>query len=344
MRTSAWLGLLVTLFPVTVLAHHSFAEFDTTVTEEYDGEIQSVFWRNPHVRMSIMVRDDNGEEVLWNMEAQDINTLGRLGVRKEMILEGQHVRFAGFPSRRQDNYLALTHLLFDSGTEIVMRLNRAPRWSVDALGGGNLTGDPADISDAVPQGIFRVWSTLSGQSPPDFTRDPPLTSSARTAYEAFDPVTDDPVLQCATPGMPEAMTYIGPHPIEFVDNGDSITLNIESDDITRIIHMTDEVPEIVPVSPLGYSTGTWMDDLTLVVRTVGVNWPYTKLAGLVAVPQSTQSVYVEYFRLSDDQKQLSYSFSITDPATFTRQVDAENYITWQWLAGASIQPYECTLE
>ena len=99
-----------------------------------------------------------------------------------------------------------------------------------------------------------------------------------------------------------------------------------------------------PPSPLGYSTGRWENDRTLVVTTTRVSWPFIKVAGLVAVPQSAQSQMVERFTLSDDGTQLSYGFSISDPTTFTTTVSTETYTVWQWLAGAQIQPYECTLE
>ena len=83
---------------------------------------------------------------------------------------------------------------------------------------------------------------------------------------------------------------------------------------------------------------------SLVVTTTRVNWPYIKLNGLVAVPQSTDSEMVERFEISADGSRLSYSFTIADPATFTRPVRADNYTVWQWLPGAVVEPYECTLD
>ena len=40
--------------------------------------------------------------------------------------------------------------------------------------------------------------------------------------------------------MPEAITFIGPHPIEFVFDGERVFLRIESDDSVRVIHMADD--------------------------------------------------------------------------------------------------------
>lgn len=345
MNRIIYLTVALLLCPNTADAHHSFAEFDQTVTEEYEGEITEIFWRNPHVRLSIRTEDESGNEVIWRMEAQDLNTLGRIGVARDSLEVGQHVRFAGWPSSRQANYMALTHLLMDDNSEIVMRKSMDPRWSTTAVaGGGDITNDPKITADNDAKGLFRVWSFLRNTRA-GFTTNPPLTESARLALEAFDPVTDDPVLNCVMPGMPEAITFIGPHPVEFIDQGDQITLRIESDDVVRVIHMSDQNnADSQSLSPLGYSVGHWENDNTLVVTTTKVNWPYTKLNGLVAVPQTSQSEFVERFTISSDQQQLSYTFSISDPTVFTETVTAENYTIWRWLPGAVIEPYECTLE
>jgi hypothetical protein len=344
MKNGILVAVLGMLLPLPGLGHHSVAEFNRNVIEEYEGEIVRVFWFNPHVRMSIRVRDATGQDVLWNMEAQDVNTLGRIGVSEELVQPGLRVKFAGWPSTRQEHYLGLTHLLIEGEREIVMRMRMAPRWMTTATGGGDLNTGASTSSAATGKGIFRVWSALSASPPPPFTRNPPLTPAAHAAYEAFDPLADDPVLRCAKPGMPEAITFIGPHPIEFIDHGDTITLRIESDDVMRVIHMNEQSVDNQSATPLGLSLGSWEDERTLVVRTTRVSWPYIKVNGLVAVPQSTRSEFVEYFRLSEDETRLTYSFTISDPETFTEPVSAQDYTVWQWLPGAVIEPYECTLE
>jgi hypothetical protein len=344
MRMQLIVLLAVISIPISGFSHHSFAEFDQTITNEYEGTIVDIVWRNPHVRLSIRATDNTGGGMLWRMEAQDINTLGRIGVSSDLIQEGQRVRFAGWPSLRQDDYLALTHLyLIDEQTEVVMRMRMAPRWTNDAVGGGEIKNDPPLADAASAEGIFRVWSFLRFTRM-DFPGGFPLTESAREAFERFDPVEDDPVLRCEQPGMPEAITFIGPHPIEFIDEGDRYILRVESDDTIRVIHMSDGlIPEEQPLSALGFSIGHWEDENTLVVTTTRVNWPWTKFEGLVAVPQSTESIFIERFMMSDNQSRLSYGFTMIDPATFTEPVTVDEYNVWQWIPGAAIQPYECAL-
>ena len=172
-----------------------------------------------------------------------------------------------------------------------------------------------------------------------------MTDSARAAYESFDPLADDPVLDCVTPGMPEAMTYIGFHPMEIAQLGDgNIEIRMESDDNVRLVHMGDDVnAEGQSPSPLGYSVGRWEDDV-LVVTTTRISWPYFKVLGLVAAPQSEQMAIVERFTLDREGGELTYGFTANDPTTFTEPVTAERYHIWRYHPRIQVEPYECTLE
>ena len=53
-----WLAWL----PLTAPAHHSLLGYDPGELIELQGEITEVFWRNPHVRVSLRTVDENGEE------------------------------------------------------------------------------------------------------------------------------------------------------------------------------------------------------------------------------------------------------------------------------------------
>ena len=190
--------------------------------------------------------------------------------------------------------------------------------------------------------IFRVWTTAQTNTPD--IPEPPLTPAARAAYEDFDPLVDDPVLSCVAPGMPEAMTWIGPHPVEFVSaaNGD-IQIHVESDDVVRIVRMTaDANTQGPPPSPLGYSVGRWEGD-TLVVTTTRIDWPYFKIRGLVGAPQSDRIEIVERFELDRARGELAYNFTATDPVNYTGPITVERYHVWRYRPGTAINPYRCTL-
>lgn len=332
------------LIPCLTFGHHSTVEFDLDVVRELTGEIIRLQWRNPHVRMSIRVWDEDGTEQIWELEAQDINSLGRAGVPRDLIEIGQVVRVAGSPSSRREGTLLLTNLLLPDDREVLMHLSGRPRWKNQIIGDRQAVRGRADEFEAPVEDIFRAWTTVQSNTP-GYSADPPLTAMARAAYESFDPLTDDPVLRCISPGMPEAMTYIGPHPVEFVklDNGD-LEIRIESDDNVRVVHMNNAASAAnQPLSALGYSVGRWEDNV-LIVTTTRINWPYFKVFGLVAAPQSEETEIVERFTLDRDQGELIYDFTTSDPATFTEPVTAKRYHVWRYRPGVEVEPYECTLD
>lgn len=338
------IALASCLCPLPTFAHHSTTEYDRGTILELTGEVVRLQWRNPHVRFHISVRDESGGEQVWEMEAMDLNSLDRAGVSRDLLEVGQTVRVAGSPSTRRDNALLATNVLLSDGREVLTHMAGAPRWNEDVIGDRQAIRGRPDEYVAPVEDIFRVWTTVRS-STPAFSANPPLTPEARAIYEAFDPQADDPVLRCISPGMPEAMTYIGPHPVGFVElpNGD-IEVQIESDDNVRRIHMSADASAAgQPPSPLGYSVGEWQGD-TLIVTTTRLNWPWFKVEELVAAPQSEAMEIVERFELDREAGTLTYGFTATDPATFTEPVTAEAYHVWRYRPGVTVEPYECTLD
>ena len=85
------------------MGHHSVVEYDFDVVEELEGRVSRVSWRNPHVRLMLSVVNSDGVEVVWDLEAQDVNSLSRRGLGPDTIHEGDVVRVAGNPSTRRQN-------------------------------------------------------------------------------------------------------------------------------------------------------------------------------------------------------------------------------------------------
>ena len=89
-----------------------------------------------------------------------------------------------------------------------------PRWVKEYIG-GKLFREPVSKSDNdAEEGLFRLWIRSVGTSYV-MQGEPPLTPAARSAYENYDQLKDDPVLDCVLPGMPRVMTVVGYRPIEF---------------------------------------------------------------------------------------------------------------------------------
>ena len=332
------------LSATAVVAHHSLAEYDDDTLVEAVGTVVDVTWRNPHVRLSISTEDFDGETRVWELEGMGVMRLDRAGISRDLVGVGTTVRFAGNPSRRRERQMYVTNVLMPDGQEILLRTSATPRWSdedsaVVSINRSAITPEAAAADR--PDGIFRIW-VPAGSTPPDWADNPPLTASGRTALDAYDPLTDDPLLDCTPPGMPRVISRAGGHPIRFVRQGSDILLKNEYFALDRLVRMNAEqaTEGTIAPSPLGHSTGRWEDD-TLVVTTTHIDWPYFQLYGLEGVPQSTAATIVERFTPNAAGDALVYDIGVTDPETFTRTVVADGYLQFRWEPGLEFLPYEC---
>ena len=324
------------VIPVLVQGHHSNAEYDASVVRELEGEVASVSWRNPHVELTLRIQNDDGSESVWDLEAQDINSLSRRGLDEGLINVGDTIRVAGHASTRRENNMSITNVLLPGGTEIRVRGNPQPRWSTDHIGFVQTSVEDALAAAGDGEGIFRVWMSAA---PGGFPADLPLTSAARAVQSNWDPA-NDPTMQCIPSGMPAAMRLSPPHPIDLTDEGDTIILRVELFDIVRTIHIGAEtVPGDQAASPLGFSVGHWEGE-SLVVRTTNVSWPYFDHLG--SIPQSDATEMMERFTVSDDGNQLVYDLMVSDPATFSQPVSGRWVMNWR--PDLVVEPYECVAE
>jgi hypothetical protein len=321
------LGLLV--LPLAATAHHSHAGFSGEPVE-IEGELGSVIWRNPHPVMTLKVTDTTGAEHLWRIQVLgNVNGLNRNGVSGDLFQAGERVSITGQVSTYRDDLLLGTLAIVADGS--VVKLGPEPSFGSVTYGG---SGAAADTELVVPDGapsLFRVWTVL------DRTRntDLPLRDAARSAKAAWDPVLDDYQRNCSPLGMPGAM--MSPHPIEFVEQGDDITLRLEEWDGKRTIRVSEERNSVQrSASPMGNSVGRW-DGSTLVVTTSGINFPYLDEYG---TPQSDSVEILERFTLSEDGRYLDWSATVTDPKNLTEPVVIST-TRWEGLAGETLQAYDC---
>lgn len=328
-----------------VFGHHSNAEYDRTVLTELEGVITRVIWRNPHVGLWVEVAGENGQQAIWRMEAADLASTLRRGVPRGTFHNGQKVKFAGYASTRRDAHMLVTNVLIMEGQqeqEVLLTRFAGPRWTDNPIGGGDWVA-AAEVGIAnQSSGIFKVW-TLDVTNTPLFSDNPPLTDSAREVWESFDNYAD-PALQCQQLGMPRVITATGPHPIAFVDQGDTILLQGEYFDVERQIHMDQQtIPNSTVHSPLGYSIGHWEGE-TLVVNTARVSYPWFDIRGLAGIPQSNEVSFEERFFLNEDETELHMDITINDPLSFTETLKVQDYSVWKWRPNIVIMPYQCEVD
>ena len=340
------LAILGTL-PMVSSAHHNVgANFDPSITKELEGEITNILWRNPHIAFTLGVKDNTGRQTEWNIETHSLSIMRRMDVAEPFVAVGDTVKVAGWSARRGQGMFA-NNMLLPSGEEFVFTFSPKPadlRWSDRLWGTNERWFAKSGNTSASERGIFRIWSTTfsaEAQAVPSEAartgfldlRDYPLTAEARALQKTFDPITDDPLLNCGLKGMPGIMN--NPYPMEFVDRGDTIEMRIEEYDTIRIIHMNDQTVLEPKPSIYGYSTGYW-DDETLVVQTSHNNWGHFKGSG---IRTSSDISFVEQFTPTRDGGRLEYQLIITDPATFTEPVELKK--AWVWLPDVAVEPYNC---
>ncbi len=318
-------------------AHHSVAgNFDPGATIEVAGEITGIHWRNPHVKFTMMVTGEGGEQEEWEVETHSLSIMRRMAAVDPFVEIGDRVRVAGWPALRSPHGMFVNNMLLPGGEEFVFQFSPEPadlRWS-DRLWGTNERwfAETGDTSGA-ELGIFKVWSTsLAGGRGFFWLREYPLTDAARARIAQYNPEVDDPLLDCAVKGMPAIMA--APYPIEFVDEGGTIVLRLEEYDLRRTIHLESQQENPEP-SILGHSTGRWEGD-TLVVETSGINFGHFDTRG---IPTSDDVEVVERFTPMADASELDYEITVIDPATFSEPVVMSK--TWVWLPDVRIAPYEC---
>jgi len=122
-------------------------------------------------------------------------------------------------------------------------------------------------------------------------------------------------------------------------DGDIVIRN-EMFDMERTIHMqSDDAQTTASPSALGYSVGRWEGD-ALVIETSRVNYPRFNYTG--SIPQSEAVAIVERFEVDEDNDELVYDMTVTDPATFTEPVSRRWVLVWR--PDLVVERYECTLE
>ena len=327
----------VALLPLAASGHHSTGGFyDTGTTIEVTGTVTDVFWRNPHVGLTLEVENDAGATELWEVEGGAWNTVQRRGITPETVMIGDEVRVAGAPGTRGVKAVWASHMQLPGGEEFTISDRPyPPRWT-EASPAPETSAGATDAADAgeTATGIFRVWSPSRGFG--GEYRPPAPTAEAQALKDQWDQAVDDPGLRCEAPGMPNAI--LNPYPIQFIDEGDRIRLLIEEWDGNRVIYLDSATtPTDPPVDRLGHSVGRWEGN-TLVVEIDRVSWPYLDAQG---TPMSDAVTMVERFALSDDESSMEYEVTVTDPVYLTAPAVWQR--SYAWVPGTEVKPFDCAL-
>ena len=321
------------LFIATIaMAHHnSGAVFDLKTEVTIAGVIEKYEWRNPHLYFYIGTSDEAGANATWRIEAGPLAIMKRLGWTRDSLVKGDKIEITANPSRNPSKQSAFL-VSVKSGRNMLPSF-RNPEESLPILTGR----DPLKVEKAT--GIFGTWVTLVDLESDNWVDEPtklPLSDQGIAAYEAFDEATMHPGLTCTPFTAPAIMVVPDTKSIE--NNGDTIRIRADFDNVDRVVHVTGKDEQSGPVLQ-GHSVGRW-DEYVLVVETTG--FADHNSGNGFGLPSGSKKKLVERFALNPDGQGLTYRFEFEDPDYLSESYSGE--VQWAYRPGLEYTSEECDLE
>jgi hypothetical protein len=120
MRKTLIVSLCATALAYTasVSAHHSFAAYDMQHEVTFVGVVETVEFRNPHISMTLKVKDANGKDkIIHFVEGAPANMLVRMGLKPSYVKTGTKITAIGAPRRDAPEEYFLKTIILEDGTK-----------------------------------------------------------------------------------------------------------------------------------------------------------------------------------------------------------------------------------
>ena len=113
------IGLLVAAFAAVTLpaaAHHSFSIYDMEQNIAFDGVVEALKLRNPHMALTLTVTKSDGTTGTINfVEGAPANMIVRMGLNPADLAAGQPIKAIGAPLRDDPNAYFLKAVILPDG-------------------------------------------------------------------------------------------------------------------------------------------------------------------------------------------------------------------------------------
>jgi hypothetical protein len=115
-RLLAALSGLLAAIALPATAHHSFAIYDMSQNIEFDGVVETVKMRNPHMALTLVVtKPDGTKETINFVEGAPANMIVRMGLNPADVAAGKPIKAIGAPRRDDGNAYFLKAIILPDG-------------------------------------------------------------------------------------------------------------------------------------------------------------------------------------------------------------------------------------
>jgi hypothetical protein len=94
-------AIAVLAFTGAVQAHHSMSMFDLQKSIWLKGTVVRYEAINPHARLTLEQKREDGQVQRWIVEGPNLNRLQRMGVGKDFLKAGDVIEVCGFPFKKE---------------------------------------------------------------------------------------------------------------------------------------------------------------------------------------------------------------------------------------------------
>ena len=115
-RLNGWLLAALAAFALPAAAHHSFAIYDMAQNIEFDGVVETLKMRNPHMSMTLTVTNPDGTKKTINfVEGAPANMIVRMGLNPADVAVGKPIKAIGAPRKDDPNAYFLKAIILPDG-------------------------------------------------------------------------------------------------------------------------------------------------------------------------------------------------------------------------------------
>jgi hypothetical protein len=126
-RLFTLLAGLSVLLSLPSQAHHSFAIYDIDNKIQRTGVLTKFTFSNPHIQLVLEVESEDGSKETWIIESMNPGRWDRSGNSRDVASVGETVTILGWPARDGTDQMALSTIVTNRGTTVVIEQVRQRR-------------------------------------------------------------------------------------------------------------------------------------------------------------------------------------------------------------------------